>query len=81
MTTAQVTPGVHRMIVLTVIRVNVSGSCRFTIEADGTARVTSDPVKAAKILSTLGVHEPLHFVDHARRWGSVEIFERLPLRH
>ena len=81
MTTAQEMPRAHRMILLTAIRVNVSGCCRFTIEADGTARVTSDPVKAAKILSILGVHEPLQFVDHARLWGSVEIFEGSPVPH
>ena len=69
------------MILLTAIRVNVSGSCRFKIDAEGTSRVTSDPVKAAKILFNLGVIKPLQLVDHARQWGSVEIFEHSPVRH
>ena len=69
------------MILLTAIRVNVSGSCRFQIVAEGTSRVTSDPVKAAKILFNLGVITPLQLVDHARQWGSVEIFEHSPVRH
>jgi hypothetical protein len=69
------------MILLTAIRVNISGSCRFQIEAEGTSRVTSDPVKAAKILFNLGVIKPLQLVDHARQWGSVEIFEHSPVRH
>lgn len=69
------------MILLTAVRVNVSGGCRFRIEAEGTSRVTSDPVKAARILFNLGVMQPLQLVDHARQWGSVEILEHSPVRH
>ena len=61
------------MIVLTAFQTDIHGSCRFTIETEGTARITRDPVAAAKILFQLGVPEPLYLIDHARRWGSVEI--------
>lgn len=69
------------MIVLTAVRVNVAGQCRFKIEAEGSSRMTSDPVKAAKILFRLGVVKPLQLIDHARQWGSVEILDQSPVRH
>jgi hypothetical protein len=68
------------MIVLTALRTDIHGSCRFKIEAGGTARVTRDPVAAARILFRLGVAEPLYLIDHARQWGSVEILNPGP-RH
>ena len=73
--------GYWPMISLIVDRVDVRGSCRYKIESEGTARVTSDPVKAARILFSLGVTEPLLLVDHARQWGSVEIFETAAAGH
>ena len=69
------------MILLRAIRVDVCGGCRFSIEADGVARETSDPVKAAKILSHMGVSAPSMLVEHAQEWGSVEILEDRVLRH
>jgi hypothetical protein len=73
--------GAFPMILLTAVRVDIRGSCRFRIEADGTDQVTSDPVKAARILFHLGVPEPLQLVDHARQWGSVEIVEHSSSPH
>ena len=69
------------MILLTAVRVDVGGACRFKIEVDGTARETSDPVKAAKILFSMGVSAPLQLVEHARQWGSVEIVTPSAFRH
>jgi hypothetical protein len=69
------------MILFTAVRIDVNGRCQFTIEADGTQRVTSDPAKAAKILYHLGVPEPLQLVDHVQQWGAVEIVPPPPARH
>lgn len=69
------------MILLTAFHTDMHGSCRFTIEAKGAARETSDPVKAAKILFHMGVRAPLQLVEHARQWGSVEIVEPSAFRH
>jgi hypothetical protein len=69
------------MILLTAFRTDMHGSCRFKIEADGSERETSDPVKAAKILFRMGVSAPLQLVEHARQWGSVEIVEPSTFRH
>ena len=63
------------MILLTAERLDMSGACRFKIEAHGTARETGDPVKAAKILFRMGVSTPMNLVEHAQHWGSVEIFQ------
>ena len=60
-------------ITLTATRLNVQGRCKFVIEANEDSRITEDPVKAAKILSHLGVTMPSEFIDHAREWGFVEI--------
>ena len=66
------------MILLTANQIDVLGRCEFRIEADREASVTRDPVKAAKILSRMGVSSPTGLVDHAREWGSVEILEGDP---
>ncbi len=63
------------MILLTARWIDVQGQCQFRIESDGGARVTRDAVKAAKILSNMGVGSPTALVDHAREWGSVEILD------
>jgi hypothetical protein len=63
------------MIVLTADHVDILGQCEFSIEADGASRKTRDPVAAAKILSRLGVNNPLSLVEHACEWGSVEIID------
>jgi hypothetical protein len=63
------------MIVLTADHIDVLGQCQFSIEADGASRTTKDPVAAAKILSRLGVANPLSLVEHACEWGSMEILE------
>ena len=65
------------MIVLTATRLDVCERFRFKIEPDDHSRifVTSDPVKAARILHDLGVEHPLQLVEHATEWGSVEIVE------
>ena len=65
------------MILLTATRMDVDERFRFRIEPDGEERafVTSDPVKAARILHDLGVRHPLQLVEHAAEWGSVEIVE------
>jgi len=64
------------MIVLTATRIDVYGHFEFKIEGDGidAAIITRDSIKAAKILFNLGVADPLQRVEHAREWGSVEIF-------
>ena len=69
------------MILVTALRTDMHGTCRFRIEADGSARETSDPVKAARILFHMGVGAPLHLVEHARQWGSVEIVQPSVFRH
>ena len=61
------------MILLTANLMNVQGHCQFRIESDGQVQITSDPVKAAKILFRLGVEGPSSLIDHVFRWGSVEI--------
>lgn len=63
------------MIMLTALRIDVRGACRFRIESEGAARETSDPAKAARILFRMGVEAPLQLVEHALQWGSVEIVE------
>ncbi|HWT30997.1 MAG TPA: hypothetical protein VN240_08230 [Propylenella sp.] len=65
------------MILLTATRMDVCERFRFKIEPDDEERVfvTSDPVKAARILHDLGVEHPLQLVEHATEWGSVEILE------
>ena len=69
------------MILLTATRIDVCERFRFKIEPDDAERVyvTSDPVKAARILHDLGVEHPLQLVEHVTEWGSVEIVE--PDRH
>ena len=54
------------MILLTADRMDVIGRCKFTIEADGASQKTTSPMKAAKLLSRLGVGEPSALVEHAR---------------
>lgn len=62
------------MIMLTAIRVGINNRFQFRIERDdANPTVTSDPVKAARILSRLGVDRPWRLVEHAQHWGSVEI--------
>jgi hypothetical protein len=63
-------------IILTATRLNVQGRCKFVIEANEDSRITEDPVKAAKILSHLGVTMPSELIDHAREWGFVEISQK-----
>ncbi len=65
------------MILLTANRIDVLGQCEFRIEAGGDACVSRDPVKAATVLSRMGVISPMDLIDHAREWGSVEILEQL----
>jgi hypothetical protein len=69
------------MILLTATRIDMCDRFRFKIEPDDAERVfvTSDPVKAARILHDLGVEDPLQLVEHATQWGSVEIVERARL--
>jgi hypothetical protein len=62
------------MIMLTAIRLGVNDRFKFCIERENaTPTVTSDPVKAAKILFRLGVDRPWRLIEHAQHWGSVEI--------
>lgn len=68
------------MILLTANLMNVQGHCQFRIESDGQVQITSDPVKAAKILFRLGVEGPSSLIDHVFRWGSVEILQDSPPR-
>jgi hypothetical protein len=64
------------MIRLTAIRLDAYDRFQFRIEAPGCVPVTTaSPEKAAKVLSVLGVTNPLHFVDHVTIWGEVEIVE------
>lgn len=66
------------MILLSATRIDVYGHFEFRIEGDavGSAFVTGEALKAAKKLATLGVENPLQLVEHAREWGSVEIFTK-----
>ena len=65
------------MILLTATRVDAYGHCKFEIAAEGEdVIVTSDALKAAKILARMGVATPLRLVEHAREWGSIEIQSR-----
>ncbi len=67
------------MILLIAIRRGVNDSFQFRIEPDDAApKITSDPVKAATILSRLGVDQPWRLVEHAQHWGSVEIVKGSP---
>ena len=62
------------MILLTAIRLGINDRFQFRIEReDASPTVTSDPVKAAKILFRMGVDSPWRLVEHAQHWGSVEI--------
>jgi hypothetical protein len=63
------------MIRLIATRIDVYGHFEFKVEGDEieTPIVTREALKAAKILSRLGVENPLQAVEHAREWGSVEI--------
>jgi hypothetical protein len=65
------------MIVLRATRLDaVSDRFQFRIEVPGCVPVTTaSPEKAAKVLSVLGVTNPLHLVDHVTMWGEVEIVE------
>lgn len=70
------------MIMLIANRRGVNDTFQFRIEPDdAAATVTSDPVKAAKILSRLGVTRPWQLVEHAQHWGSVEIVKHSPLHN
>ena len=63
---------------LTATRVDAYGHFSFKIEGEGVeqAIVTTDAIKAAKILFKLGVENPLQLVEHAREWGSLEILPK-----
>lgn len=64
------------MILLSARRLDVYGHFEFRIEGDGVATpiVTREALKAAKSLARLGVENPLQLVEHAREWGSIEVF-------
>lgn len=62
------------MVLLSAHALNVEGRYEFRIEAEGFATATtSDPVKAARLLSLRGVIHPADFVEHVQLWGMVEI--------
>ncbi len=65
------------MILVTATRIDVRERFQFKIEPADEERVfvTSDPVKAARILHDLGVEDPLPLVEHAAEWGSIEILQ------
>jgi hypothetical protein len=69
------------MIVLTASALNTA-RYRYRIEApDLPETVTSDPIKAARILFRCGVSNPLNLVEHAQNWGNVEIVPDLDGRN
>jgi hypothetical protein len=70
------------MITLTATRCGVNDKFQFRIEPpNAQPSVTSDPVKAAKILFRLGVERPWRLVEHAQNWGSVEIVRHVRVSH
>jgi hypothetical protein len=67
---------------LIAIRRGMNDNFQFRIEPDDAEpTVTSDPVKAAKILFRLGVDQPWRLVEHAQHWGSVEIVKNSARQH
>jgi hypothetical protein len=67
------------MILLSARRLDVYGHFEFRIEGEGVDApvVTREALKAARTLAKLGVENPLQLVEHAREWGSIEVFAAL----
>jgi hypothetical protein len=64
------------MIRLTAIRLDAYDRFQFRVEApDCVPVVTSDPLKAAEVLTQLGIENPMRLVHHVQAWGDLEIVE------
>jgi hypothetical protein len=64
------------MIRLIATRLDAYDRFQFRIEApDCVPVVTSDPLKAAEVLSQHGIKSPMRLVHHVQTWGDLEIVE------
>ena len=62
------------LVYLSATRLNIRDTFRFDIEArDRPTETTKDPVKAAKLLSRVGVQDPMRAVEHVKEWGAIEV--------
>ena len=67
------------MILVEAYRLDAYGQFLFRIDAPGSMPIaTRDATTAAEELQRLGIVDPLRLLEHARRWGIVEIVAPAP---
>jgi hypothetical protein len=67
------------MILIAAYRLDAYGQFLFRIEAPGSTPIAArDAAAATEELIRLGIDDPLRLLEHARRWGIVEIVAPQP---